>query len=112
MEGTSAGEGLLDPKAESSSFASLLRAFRVAAELTQEELAERSGVSVRAISDLERGVKTRPQRATVELLSDGPESGRGSTGQVRSLSSKPPSVDRTAHPVSRPAGGGILGIGS
>ena len=71
MEGTSAGEGLLDPKAESSSFASLLRAFRVAAELTQEELAERSGVSVRAISDLERGVKTRPQRATVELLSAG-----------------------------------------
>ena len=54
-----------------SPFAVLLRRYRDAAELTQEELAERSGVSVRAISDLERGVKSRPQRATVQLLSHG-----------------------------------------
>ncbi len=57
--------------ATKSTFAELLRFFRTAAELTQEELAERSGVSVRAISDLERGAKTRPQRATVELLASG-----------------------------------------
>ncbi len=50
------------------SFAELLRHYRLAARLTQEELAERSAVSVRAISDLERGVKTRPQRETVRLL--------------------------------------------
>jgi tetratricopeptide (TPR) repeat protein/transcriptional regulator with XRE-family HTH domain len=55
------------------SFASLLHGYRVAANLTQEELAERSGVSVRAISDLERGAKLRPQRATVEMLADGLE---------------------------------------
>src|SRR5437764_99435 len=52
-------------------FATLLRRYRDAAELTQEELAEHSGLSVRAISDLERGAKTRPQRATVQLLAKG-----------------------------------------
>ena len=34
-----------------------LRNQRVAAGLTQEDLAERSGVSVRAIADLERGLR-------------------------------------------------------
>jgi tetratricopeptide (TPR) repeat protein/transcriptional regulator with XRE-family HTH domain len=58
-------------RASESSFAARLRALRTAAQLTQEELSERSGVSVRAISDLERGVKTRPQRATVQLLAEG-----------------------------------------
>jgi predicted ATPase/transcriptional regulator with XRE-family HTH domain len=52
-------------------FATLLRQYRDAAALTQEQLGERSGVSVRAISDLERGAKMRPQRATVQLLAEG-----------------------------------------
>lgn len=52
-------------------FARLLREYRDAAALTQEELAEGSGVSVRAISDLERGAKTHPQRATIRLLAEG-----------------------------------------
>jgi transcriptional regulator with XRE-family HTH domain len=51
-------------------FARLLRHYRIDAALTQEELAERAGLSARAISDLERGVKTRPHRVTVELLAD------------------------------------------
>jgi transcriptional regulator with XRE-family HTH domain len=38
------------------------------AGLTQEELAERSGLSTRAISDLERGRVDRPRRRTVEAL--------------------------------------------
>lgn len=37
-------------------------------KLTQEELAEGSGVSVRAISDMERGRARGPQRRTVEAL--------------------------------------------
>jgi transcriptional regulator with XRE-family HTH domain/tetratricopeptide (TPR) repeat protein len=45
-----------------------LRARRIAAGLTQEELAERSGMSVRAIGDLERGRVTAPHRRTVRLL--------------------------------------------
>ncbi|HEX8867019.1 MAG TPA: helix-turn-helix transcriptional regulator, partial [Lentzea sp.] len=35
---------------------------RKAAGLSQEELSERSGVSVRAISDMERGRARSPQR--------------------------------------------------
>jgi len=50
------------------SFGQLLRRHRKAVGLTQEELAERAHLSVRAISDLERGVRTVPQRETVELL--------------------------------------------
>ncbi|MFN8540851.1 MAG: helix-turn-helix domain-containing protein [Thermomicrobiales bacterium] len=50
------------------SFADLLRRYRTAAGLTQEELAERATLSARAISDLERGLSTRPQRETIRLL--------------------------------------------
>ncbi len=49
-------------------FADMLRLHRRAAHLTQEELAERARLSARAISDLERGVKRRPQRETILLL--------------------------------------------
>ena len=38
--------------------------------LTQEELAEKSGLSVRGISDLERGARRFPQRSTVRQLSE------------------------------------------
>jgi predicted ATPase/DNA-binding CsgD family transcriptional regulator len=39
--------------------------------LTQEELAERASLSVRAISDLERGVKHAPRASTLRLLIKG-----------------------------------------
>lgn len=52
------------------SFAALLRRFRVAVGLSQEALAERAGLSARAISDLERGVRRAPYRETVRLLAD------------------------------------------
>ena len=52
-------------------FASLLRELRLTAGLTQEELAERSRLSVRAISDLEDGRRLRPRLSTVRLLADG-----------------------------------------
>ena len=49
-------------------FGALLRRHRRSAGLTQEELAERSGLSVRAISDLERSRTARPYRSSAELL--------------------------------------------
>lgn len=52
----------------SSTFASLLRHYRLAAGLTQEELAERANLSVRGVSDLERGLRTSPRSETVDLL--------------------------------------------
>ncbi|HEV2072350.1 MAG TPA: tetratricopeptide repeat protein [Thermomicrobiales bacterium] len=51
-------------------FGTVLRALRNRAGLTQEELAERAGLSVRGISDLERGVNRRPHGETVRLLAD------------------------------------------
>ena len=54
-----------------SAFGHLLKRLRVAANLTQQELAERAGVSERLISDYERGTIRRPRRDTVQLLSDG-----------------------------------------
>src|ERR671924_923844 len=51
-------------------FGALLRAYRVAADLSQEELAERAHLSHRTISDLERGVTTAPYRDTVAQLAD------------------------------------------
>jgi predicted ATPase len=50
-------------------FAELLRAHRRAAGLTQEELAERARLSVRALRNLESGISQAPRRDTLTLLS-------------------------------------------
>ncbi|WP_415854656.1 ATP-binding protein [Sinomonas sp. G460-2] len=47
-----------------------LRRLRVAAGLTQEELAERASMSVRAVSDTERGLRGRLYPATAARLAD------------------------------------------
>jgi transcriptional regulator with XRE-family HTH domain len=54
-------------------FGDLLRRVRVARGLTQERLAERTGLSVRGISDLERGVRNVPYRETILRLIEGLE---------------------------------------
>lgn len=59
-----------DYQAPASSFANELRRRRLDAELTQRDLAERSGISARAISDLERGINHAPQRETARMLGD------------------------------------------
>src|SRR6266699_4271343 len=59
------GEG-----AEPGGFGLLLRQYRSAAGLTQEELALRSGLSVRALSDIERGRTGRPYARSVRLLAE------------------------------------------
>lgn len=50
------------------SFGTLLRRYRMAAGLTQEVLAERAGLSVRGLSDLERGISQSPRADTIGLL--------------------------------------------
>src|SRR5947208_15542280 len=52
-------------------FGALLRRYRQAARLSQDELALKTGLSTRAISDLERGVNRTPRHATLALLADG-----------------------------------------
>jgi len=61
--------GLINPiQPTPRSFGEALRQHRMTARLTQEELAARSGLSVRAIRDLERGRSARPYPRSVRLL--------------------------------------------
>jgi predicted ATPase/DNA-binding XRE family transcriptional regulator len=55
---------------DSSSFAHLLRDLRLAHGLSQEALAEQSGISTDAIRALERGRRTAPRASTLALLAD------------------------------------------
>ena len=50
------------------SFGALLRSYRDVTGLTQEELAQKAGLSVPTISNLERGRSQTPYRATVRRL--------------------------------------------
>jgi predicted ATPase/DNA-binding XRE family transcriptional regulator len=53
-----------------STFGELLRSSRNSANLTQEELAERTGLTPQAIGLLERGERRRPHRYTVQKLAE------------------------------------------
>jgi tetratricopeptide (TPR) repeat protein/transcriptional regulator with XRE-family HTH domain len=55
---------------DDAAFSARLRACRQSARLSQQELAERSGLSVRAISNLERGRTRWPYRDSVCRLAD------------------------------------------
>lgn len=52
-----------------TSFSTLLKRYRLAAGLSQEALADRAGLSTRAVSNLERGINHAPRYETFELLS-------------------------------------------
>jgi tetratricopeptide (TPR) repeat protein/transcriptional regulator with XRE-family HTH domain len=49
-------------------YGELVRGYRVAAGLTQEELAALAGLDVRTIRDIERGRTARPHRSSADLL--------------------------------------------
>ncbi|MDQ6603516.1 MAG: tetratricopeptide repeat protein [Chloroflexota bacterium] len=57
-------------RADATTFGAVLKRMRLAAGLTQEALAERAGVSGKAISDLERDPARTPRLDTVALLAD------------------------------------------
>src|SRR5437764_9836921 len=58
------------PRPDAGSFALLLRQYRRDAALSQEQLAERAGLSPDAVSSLERGIRRRPHPSTITLLAD------------------------------------------
>ena len=72
------------------SFGDVLRQLRSTASLSQEELAERSGLSRRGISDLERGVRRAPWPETVRMLADALELAEGDRAAL--LAAARPSV--------------------
>ena len=51
-------------------FRDLLRSARLRAAFSQRELAQRAGISERAVSDLERGLKKRPHPYTLRALAE------------------------------------------
>ncbi len=89
--------------AVAESFAELLAATRAATGLTQEELAERAQLSVRAISNLERGEAARPRHATIDRL----VAALGLTGRdadhFAAVARGRPPVDRDFGPAQLPA---------
>lgn len=77
----------------------LLRGHRLAAGLTQAELAARAGVGVRTVRDLERGRAARPQRTTVDLLADA--LGLAGAGRQAFLAAARPAPAAAPQPAAR-----------
>jgi transcriptional regulator with XRE-family HTH domain len=83
-----------------ATFAALVQQWRRVANLTQEGLAERSGLSPRSIQNLESGRVSRPRRDSVRLLADA----LGLTGRARAefefaarIGSPTPITEVTSH---------------
>ncbi len=88
-----------------TAFGDFLRFYRLRVPLTQEELAERTGISVRSISDMERGRVRSPQRRTAELLVEGLGlAGKEAAdfGDLARSGRRSPSPPETAAPESEP----------
>ncbi|MEU2268332.1 helix-turn-helix transcriptional regulator [Streptomyces olindensis] len=80
-------------------FGRLLRELRQSRRLTIEELAEASGVSGRAIGDMERGRSRRPHRGTITALAQGLELDEATHARLLAAA-------RAARPGARPAESG------
>jgi tetratricopeptide (TPR) repeat protein/transcriptional regulator with XRE-family HTH domain len=80
----------------SPAFGTLLRRYRRAAGLTQEQLAEHAALSLRSISDLERGVPHVPRKETVALLAEAlalaPPDSRAFTAAAHRLAAPAPAI--------------------
>jgi len=90
-------------------FGALLRRARLAAGLSQEDLAERAHLSREAISTLERGTRRAPRQETIALLADAlqlaPEerarleaAARGRLAPVTTSPESVPAVEDTTRP--------------
>ena len=73
-------------------FGDLLRRCRVAAGLTQQALAERAELSLRGVSDLERGARRAPYRDTVLRLAAGLGLGQTEWAALLAASRRRPAV--------------------
>jgi DNA-binding XRE family transcriptional regulator len=109
-----------DPAAvvPAASFGGLLRAYRERALLSQEQLAERAGLSARTIRELEAGRVRRPRGTSVRLLAQALGL-QGSRRQafaaaarthpaVRSGNAAPQGPDESGGPSPTGGGGGVL----
>jgi predicted ATPase/DNA-binding XRE family transcriptional regulator len=94
------------------SFGAVLQRLRRTAGLSQQELAERAGLSLRGIADLERGARRRPYPATVRRLSQALDLNEADRAILLSsvAINEPvtqPTDDEKARPLPRPLSGFI-----
>jgi tetratricopeptide (TPR) repeat protein/transcriptional regulator with XRE-family HTH domain len=87
-----------------AAFGELVRRVRVASKLTQEALAERTGLSVRAVSDIERGRTTSPHRASVLRIAEVLGLDQSELAELTAPGSQPDRDSRPAVARQLPAG--------
>ena len=83
-----------------ATFGDELRRLRVAAGLTQEELAEGAGLSPAAISALERGHRLYPYPQTVRALADALQLSESDARVLRAAAPQRPTTGRLPSPVA------------
>lgn len=93
------GNTLMDDQPRET-FSQALRRYRLAAGLSQEALAARSGLSARGISDLERGERRFPHLETVRKLAQALELDESVRAELI-LASRPPVAASSSGPSSR-----------
>jgi predicted ATPase/class 3 adenylate cyclase len=90
--------------AESHGFGKLLRRYRTAVGLTQEELAEQAGLSVRSVQDLERGVRRAPHPDTQRRLAEALKLGEADRAELLGAVDRIGSSASSAHARPLPTG--------
>jgi DNA-binding XRE family transcriptional regulator len=81
-------------------FGDVLRKQRIGAGLTQDELADRAGLTAKAVSLIERGLRRRPYPATVSALAEALAPG-SVLAEFRESGARPADRNATARPGTR-----------
>ena len=84
-------------------FGDMVRAHRGRLGITQEGLADRSGVSVRGLGEIEAGRSSRPRPTTVRLLADAFGLSGAERDRFCTAAGPEPAPDTIGEPTRRPA---------
>lgn len=98
-------------QSDPASFGELLRQFRLRAGLTQEALAERAGLSVRGLSDLERRARTTPYPDTIRRLSEALDLDRTEQSALAAAASEAAAAQGGSKQAGGGSGAAELGVG-
>ncbi|MBV9174369.1 MAG: helix-turn-helix transcriptional regulator [Chloroflexi bacterium] len=105
MQERSSAPDIID--VEHQTFSARLRRDRLATGLTQDALAQRAGLSVRGIADLERGMRSSPYPQTVERLVSSLGLAKADSGVLRAAAPRSRATgQRRPRSDSAPRGGG------
>ena len=91
----------VEATAAPATLADLIRQFRSDARLSQEDVAERAGVSTRTVSDIECGVAKSPRAITLSLLAEALGLDEAARDRLRAATRRPGSA---LPPLERPGG--------